>query len=121
MFHELAKECADSVIGQQAKSKQPEAWVQVYRALDHGAARNGCEQVRQKSFASEITLFASDFVNQQRHRHDADYNPVAVYTQKEVATMIDEAQKAIASLRSATTADRRAFVALVLFPTKRRR
>lgn len=120
MFHELAKECADTVAGSVATSR-PKAWQQVYRSLEHGGAKSASEQAKNKNFPLEIIIFAETFVEMQNARHNADYNPAAVYVRAKVTTMITEAQVAIVSLRTAARPDRRAFVALVLFPSKRRR
>jgi hypothetical protein len=44
MFHAMAKECADTIAGT-GRHRSDKAWVQVYRALEHGVAKNACKQV----------------------------------------------------------------------------
>ncbi|WP_210318488.1 hypothetical protein [Aureimonas endophytica] len=51
----------------------------------------------------------------QTKRHLADYDPICSFTAQEVADDIDECEAAIQTFMAAPEADRRAFVAFVLF------
>lgn len=42
MFHCLAQDCADLLIGRTSSSRSAGAWRQVYRSLEHGLAKTQC-------------------------------------------------------------------------------
>src|SRR5215207_8379980 len=42
LFHAVARNCADLVAGGQTSARSKHAWRQVYRALEHGAAKTAC-------------------------------------------------------------------------------
>ena len=63
VFHALAHVCADRLIGSSNAASQGAAWGQVYRALEHGFARNACEQAKGLGFSEGITTFAIAFVS----------------------------------------------------------
>ena len=102
------------------RSRSQAAWVQVYRALEHGVAKNACKQARNKGFPPRIVHFAESFVTMQEERHGADYDPQSLYNRADVMAFIVDAAQAIADLGRAARADRRAFVALVLLREPRR-
>ena len=120
LFHFLAQSCADSFIGTQgAKNRSHKAWQQVYRALDHGAAKNACEAAKNMNFPQSIKKYASLFVEYQKKRHDADYNPYANtendgFTKADILDMIDQAEKAIEGMKTASPSDLKAFAAFIL-------
>lgn len=118
LFHTLAQDCADRLIGTGPRRYSP-AWVQAYRALEHGFAKNACESVSRLGFPVEVRDFANTFRQLQDERHRADYDPLARYTRAEVIILVSEAELAIRSLKAAPRQDRRAFAALVLL--KRRK
>jgi hypothetical protein len=118
MFHALAQECADTVAGTGPRRSEA-AWLQVYRALEHGVVKNACEQAGTRGFPPEIVKFAEAFLIMQEKRHAADYDPQSAYTRPEVIALVADAAQAITSLRSAARPDRRAFVALVLLRQRR--
>ena len=119
MFHALAKECADTIAGP-GRARSQAAWVQVYRALEHGIAKNACKQTRNKGLPPRIVQFAETFVTLQEERHAADYDPQSVYSRPAASAPVSNAAQAIADLGRAAQADRRAFVALVLLREPRR-
>ena len=118
LFHALARLCADCVVGA-GKDRSEKAWVQTYRALAHGHAKNACAQARNKNFPPEILRFASAFVEQQQLRHDADYDPSKTFKRTEVLSIALRAERAILDMRTVARPDLRAFVALVLLPERR--
>jgi len=81
MFHALCKLNADILVGQQYMNTP--AWTKVYRALDHGQAKNRCNAI-QPHFDRELGRFAKQFCQLQSKRHTADYDPNAVIQPKEV-------------------------------------
>lgn len=117
LFHTLAKDCADRLIGTGVPSRHP-AWRQVYRALDHGPAKKACEQVAKLGFPPEIVHFSDTFKRMQEQRHTADYDPSTNDIRADVQLLITEADVAIRAFKTATRRDRTAFAALVLLKNR---
>ena len=115
MFHTLARCCADLLIGGPRSSRSIPAWTQVYRAVDHNSAKTACtnKSVIQK-FPQEIQNFANLFVEMQKKRHDADYNPNARVFKSAVLDDISIVEITINAFNGAPPKDRRAFAAWVL-------
>jgi hypothetical protein len=120
LFHSLAHECAERLVGGNTTALDRLAWRQVYRGLDHGPAKEKCRSsAGMESFSDGIRVFANSFVEFQSARHNADYDPFAEFAADDVAALISEAEGAIDALRSAPEPDRRAFCAYVLFRDRR--
>jgi len=121
LFHFVARECADLLIGGNSAARSKPAWVQTYRALEHGYCRAQCENAGViKKFPKAIEDFASVFVELQRRRHIADYDPAAKFSKPAIIRDADFAEKAMKEFRSVPKADRRAFCAWVLLRPPRR-
>ena len=121
LFHAMAKCCADTLIGGAGSVKSKEAWLQTYRALQHGAAKSACSTAKIIGlFPQEIQDFANLFVTMQTKRHSADYNPHAPKLFKSAVLLdIQQVETVIEGLKLAPVKDRRAFAALVIFPPPR--
>ena len=128
LFHCLAACCADMVVGGSGSNRSRAAWRQAYRALQHGPARQRCE--RQKiiaKFPDEIKDFADLFVDMQKKRHSADYDPspTATYnlgtpfSKSDVTQDISAAKDVINRFSKAPVRDRRAFAVYVLLDSRR--
>lgn len=116
MFHCLAAICADLLVGGEGSERSEPAWRQVYRALEHGAARQRCNRpAMMQRFPAEIQDFAEKFVLMQQKRHQADYGPEGVFDKDTVLQDIIAVAEAIAKLRSVPVKDRRAFAVYLLF------
>ena len=112
MFHCLAGCAANLLIG---RTRKP-AWHQTYRALEHGKARNACEDKGpMAAFPQEVRSFADTFVLLQKARQQADYALDGRYDKLTVLGAIDMAEDTIAQFDQADVQHRRAFVAHVLF------
>ena len=112
MFHCLARCAANAVVGRARDS----AWHQTYRALEHGKARNACENQRaMAAFPPEVRHFADMFAALQKVRQRADYALDGKYEKGDVQAAIDIAEGAIVLFEQADARHRRAFVAHVLF------
>ncbi|AVA25808.1 hypothetical protein [Rhizobium sp. NXC24] len=118
LFHCLARECADLLVGA-GDSRSDAAWVQMYRALEHGISRNACKVTATKSFPNGILSVADTFVAMQEERHRADYDPLARFARPDVLVLIDNCEQAIKDLLAAPRSDRKAFAVWVLFQRKR--
>ena len=120
MFHALARSNANLLVGGTGAARSDEAWRQAYRALEHGFARNACMNSDMVSkFPKEIQNFANAFVTMQEKRHKADYDPIERFTKSAVQQDIDLAEQTITDFGLASTKDRRAFAAHVLFKSRK--
>lgn len=121
VFHCLAREGADLLIGGLNASRSKHAWAQTYRALEHGYAKSQCDNLSViKKFPKAIEDFANAFVTLQKKRHEADYNPLAQFSKSTVQADIALAEQAIRAFKAEKTADRRALCAWVLFKVPRK-
>ena len=118
MFHCLARECADLLIGGAGPGRSNEAWRQTYRALDHGYAKSQCEAAGKKGFPPGVVNFATLFKTMQVKRHDADYDPHARFVKSQVQSDIGLVEAAISDFLSTHKKDRRAFCAWVLLKNR---
>mgnify|MGYP003115687661 CR=1 FL=1 len=121
LFHCLARSAADLLIGGGRAQKSKHAWRQAYRALEHGTAKNACgrDEILNK-FPQPIEDFANHFRAMQLKRHAADYDPYAKFTKSEVQHDINTAEQAIKDYQLASKKDRSAFVAYVLFKSRKK-
>ena len=115
LFHALATCCADMLAGTTRANRSQQAWRQAYRALEHGYAKSQClNQSVMTRFPAEIRKFGEVFVDMQRQRHRADYDPGATFTRSGVLLRIEETEKTIKQFERTTPNDRRAFAIYVL-------
>ena len=115
LFHAVAQSNADTLVGADPQSRDQLAWRQAYRALEHGYAKQRCQQVqRNPRFASAIQYLARYFVYAQSCRHRADYDPDAAFAQRETRAAIAEAGNHIGAFRAAPARERRAFAVYIL-------
>ena len=120
MFHDLARNGADLLAGITRGSRSQPAWEQAYRALEHGHAKNQCQNSSAMSqFPAEVREFADHFVYMQRYRHHADYAPVTDFSRSWVAYLVEQTERIINRFNNAPAGDRRAFAIHVLFRTRR--
>lgn len=120
LFHCLARSCADLVVGSQGAQRSQRAWRQVYRAVEHGAAKNACLHGTISEFPIAIQNFANTFVALQEKRHEADYDPYARFVKSFVSQDVASVRQAIEDFNSAPIKDRRAFCVWVLMRPPRR-
>lgn len=115
MFHCLAESCANLIAGEYPRDVSRRAWVQVYRALEHGVVKNRAGNQRIFSrFSSDIKDFAATFVELQDKRNDADYNPFATFSGADVEVDIDGAETAINRFERISDRERRNFAIYIL-------
>lgn len=119
LFHCLAKCAADLLVGGASATRSEEAWIQVYRALEHGAAKQACKrQDIIKKFPKDIEDFANAFITMQAKRHKADYDPSEKFYKSSVRQDIANVRGVIVGFQKSSVMDRRAFAAYVLFKTR---
>lgn len=116
LFHTLARCGADLLAGATRTSRSQPAWEQIYRALEHGHAKNQCQnRAVLNRFPLAIQDFAKYFVLMQRHRHQADYAPTTNFSRIEVLALIERAEEISSGFDNAPANDRRAFAIYALF------
>ncbi len=115
MFHCLARNCADLLVGGTNAIRSKHAWRQTYRALEHGFAKSACKDGIVARFPKAVEDFANNFVSMQEKRHAADYDPSIKLTKSEVVADVSAAKEAIVEFQKVPIKDRRAFAAHVLF------
>lgn len=120
MFHCLAQTSADLLIGGAGSVRSRHAWLEVYRALAHGSAKSACEDPRLARFPTAVRDFANKFVEMQKKRHDADYNPYAKFYRSDLMADIAAVELIVDSFQKVPVTDRRAFASFVLFRNTRR-
>ena len=94
MFHCLARTCADRLAGSGSTVGNRPMWRRVYRAPEHRQAKARCENAP-SWFADEVRQFGQTFVDMQRKRHFADYDPDYRVGKSEVIADINDARAAI--------------------------
>jgi uncharacterized protein (UPF0332 family) len=113
LFHILARNGADLLVGA-GPARPKKAWSHVYRALDHGFAKNACREAANLSFPPGIIECAKEFIELQEIRHKADYDPGARFTRVEVLDWVNRAESVIMKLRAAPRRHRKAFAVQLL-------
>lgn len=120
LFHALARSSADLLVGRAREGVNAGAWQRTYRAQEHAFAAQACARDHEiSSFPSEIRQFARGFVNLQRKRHSADYDPFMRGRKSEVLDDIEETARLLDGFLSVPSRNRRAFAACVLFRQRR--
>lgn len=87
----------------------------MYRALQHGKAKQACLRLRALGFPPELVDCGDGFVKLQQVRHDADYDPTYRTKRRDVLEHLETASEAIAKLKRASRKDRLAFFTLLVF------
>ena len=114
LFHAMAKNVADTMVGVAKQHRSERAWAHAYRGLQHGDAKTACEAVRNINFPQAIKDCADAFVELQLARHAADYDPAHRLTRAAAILAVRKAEDAVRKLRSAAAKDRHAFAVQVL-------
>jgi uncharacterized protein (UPF0332 family) len=112
-FHVLTASNADALTGAVHDQLTSDAWVRIYWGLDHNQARVQLQQNR-ASFSSSVQVFADLFRDLQNERHNADYNPRAIFTAQTAATWLNKAEAAITDFLQASGSERASVAILAL-------
>ena len=120
MFHTVSATAADAFIGEVELPVGKQARMQVYRSLDHRPIRSVCKnEAVMRQFSPENRKFAELLVEMQAERQRASYDPSARFDASLVLSAIDSAETAIRAFNAASEEERKAFIALILFKTRR--
>jgi hypothetical protein len=121
VFHLLCR-----AFGELVERSGPEqfqrAWLQTYRYLDHGPAKQKCleAKIAKRGFPSILQEFANTFIELQDLRIAADYDPMTPVDATLAQTCVAVARQAIADFDAAPADHRRAFVLFVCLRPKGR-
>lgn len=117
IFHGLACELANSLIGAPVAGRSNKAWVEVYRGLDHGTCQAACKKAVKISFPEAVQDFAHIFVQMQEYRKRADYDPLFRPSQRDAMGLIEIVRVALEALKQVDDYDKKAFATFVLIAT----
>ena len=107
------------LVGTGGSKRSKPAWEQVYRAVNHGKARDRCARAAALTFPQGIQDFANMFVSMQKKRHAADYTPDHKAFKSAVSADIDAVEVAIGDYNATEAKDRRAFAVWVLLEDRK--
>ena len=113
VFHALAANNADVLIGPAHNQLTADAWIRIYRGLNHNHARSQLQQNR-TNLSAGVRTFADLFRDLQIERHNADYNPQATFTARTATTWLNEAESAINDFLQTSRTERAAIAILTL-------
>ena len=118
MFHALAAGNADVIIGPPHDDLTSDAWIRVYRGLDHSTARHAFRTHRHK-LSTRGANFAGVFTGLQARRHSADYDPAAEFDAQQAYMQVALAEYACTEYLQADRAERSCIAALTTINRRR--
>ena len=113
-FHTLAASNAELIAGQPHSGMSSHAWERVYRRLDHGRAQNNLRAALPQLSPGGAN-FARTFIDLQKLRQEADYDPNFSATHTRTINMISQAEIAIRDFAQLTEEERRFIAAQSMF------
>jgi len=129
VFHAIAAAAADDLIG--ATQQHTARYSLAYRSIVHHELFKLCDALTKANISqkyapylpagpidSDLKDVASAVTMLQQKRHAADYDPLFRATTTDVTFAIQEARGALALLKRANPAARKAFLALVIFDAR---
>lgn len=115
MFHSVCANAAALLPDAISEPAASAAWLQAYRGPEHTHVRNQCRNASlMAAFPPDIRSFAQNFVQIQSYRNQADYNPRSDFSRSDALEIIDDAERAINQLSSASAGTRQAFAITIL-------
>lgn len=113
VFHALARNNADNIIGPPANPSMALDWIDAYRRMRHGYA---ARQLRQhiSTLDRNGREFSIRFINLKAARETADYNPNAVFNLASVSLWLNRAIAALNNLGAMSPTDKRTITNIVL-------
>lgn len=119
VFHALARMCADELVGR--ANAKTEAYLRVYRALDHAAARRAFRTPEATSLGAAVASVGLVYAELQQKRHRADYDPSPFgHMYDETRAVIAKAREAIAVVSTLDPSVRRTLATIILFKARDR-
>ena len=118
MFHALATNNADCIIGTSNDPLSSHAWDRVYRGLEHGIARVQLQQ-DQHLFSPDTRRFGDTFGRLQEVRQRADYDHTQTFDAIVANTWLDRAEEAIRGFMQGSAEERTAVAVQSLIRRRR--
>ena len=114
VFHALARNNADNIIGDPTNPAMASDWIDAYRRMRHGYA---AAQLQQHMFTLDRSgrEFSEDFINLKAARETADYNPSAVFNLALARHWLNRAIAALNNLDAMSPTDKRRITNIVLY------
>jgi hypothetical protein len=125
LFHTVVRSAAQRFVGPDNESSA--GYRLLYRSFDHGHMRRMCEalevstlsdrmkyQLRRNSVSQDMRDFASSFATHQKNRHLADYDPWPDFLVSDIASLVDEADNAMAAFENASADEQTDVLALLM-------
>ena len=114
LFHALARNNADNIIGAPTNPAMALDWVDAYRRMRHGYA---AYQLQQHMFALDRNGrdFSGHFINLKFARETADYNPNAFFNLTSASDWLNRAIAALHNLDAMNPTDKRTITNIVLY------
>ena len=116
-FHALTANNAEVLIDAPINQLTADAWIRIYRGLNHNQARAQLQQNR-TLLSVDARTFADLFCELQDERHTTDYNPLATFTAETATTWLTKAETAIADFLQTSRTERAAIAILTLVRTR---
>lgn len=129
VFHAVTAAASDLIMTA-AKRRSP-LYAVVYRSIEHRTIRGLCEDVvkpvlpaRYNSyvpaagFGPDITALSAAFVDLQKKRQSADYDPVPKFGRSDATLAVNIARAAVTRFAAADQEPRETFLTLLVFPPR---
>ncbi|MXZ24835.1 MAG: hypothetical protein F4Y80_08180 [Caldilineaceae bacterium SB0665_bin_21] len=116
-FHAFTASNADVLAGPVYDSLTADAWIRIYRGLNHNQVRSQLQQNRSR-FSANVQVFVDLLRDLQNERHNADYDPRATFTTQTAATWLNKADDAITNFLQASQSERAAVAIFTLVRTR---
>ena len=116
-FHALTASNADVLIGPVQNQLTADAWIRIYRGLNHNHVKTQLRQNR-SNFSADSKIFADLFWDLQNERHNADYNPRATFTAQTATTWLNKTEAAITDFLQTSRSERVSIAILTLIRSR---
>ena len=129
VFHAVITAASDTWVGKTKRGTREYALA--YRSVDHRTLRKLCEEVEKSTaskkyqpffptdgFGPDMRVLAETLIALQEKRHTADYDPLFEARRSDALIAITLARTALHHFRTVNSAERRAFLSLIVFPPR---
>lgn len=131
LFHHLLTAAADHIVGSSPANRRRAEYSLAYRSLEHNSMLNACDALRrttppakyaracgQQKLGAEVRNCATAFVDLQRMRHAADYNPSERFTKAQATAFVALADYGMRQFDESSDAEKRLFLFLLAFKVR---
>ncbi len=120
VYHRLAKAFADAFIGADPAVRTDNAWIEVYRGLDHATCIEACGLAIKMNvqFPTGLLNVAGEIKQLHKARLNADYNPRQTITARDAEMLFGLATECVEQINQCADRDLKAFGVWMLFNGK---